>query len=245
MTEGQIARHNQLQREYFGRRVKPTMRPARTPYVMRHLQELIGFGALQPGDRILEVGCGMGRHAFLLAELGFVVEGLELSPFLIEKFQEFSRGGYAIPVYCGDIHDPPAELCGPYDALVGFFVLHHLADLSRAFRSMAGLLKPGGKAIFLEPNPYNPLYYLQILITPGMSWRAERGLLNMRPTILFPAMGAAGFGELSLRRFGFFPPLLANTRWGRRLETILESFPLWQHALPFQLFRGVLAGRLS
>ncbi|WP_448590860.1 methyltransferase domain-containing protein [Thermoflexus hugenholtzii] len=230
--------HNQRQREYFGRRIKRTMWPERTPYVIRQVDEVICFGDLRPGERILDVGCGMGRHAFLLAERGLQVEGLELSPFLIERMQEFDGGRYRIPVYCADIHRCPPELHERYDALVGFFVLHHLADLRQAFASMARLLRPGGRVVFLEPNPLNPLYYLQILITPGMSWAAERGILNMRPSVISKAMEPAGLRLTAIARYGFFPPFLSNHPWGGRLERLLEQGPLWRSLLPFQLFRG-------
>jgi len=239
-----IETHNRRQQDYFGARIKSTMRPDRTPYIIRQLEELIEFGSLHPGERILEVGCGMGRHAFLLSERGFVVEGLELSSFLIDRLREFDGGRYNIPVYCGDIHRPPTELRGPYDAVVGFFVLHHLADLSEAFKSMASLLRPAGKVVFLEPNPYNPLFYLQIFLTPGMSWDAERGLVRMRPRTLFPAMKAAGFTRMAIKRFGFFPPILANTTWGRRVERILENFKPWHAILPFQIFKAELSAEL-
>ncbi|SNB52273.1 Methyltransferase domain-containing protein [Thermoflexus hugenholtzii JAD2] len=233
-----IEAHNRLQQEYFGRRIKPTMRPERTPYVLRQVEEVIRFGDLRPGEVILDVGCGMGRHAFLLAERGFRVEGLELSPFLIERMREFDGGRYNIPVYCADIHCCPPELHGRYDALVGFFVLHHLADLPQAFRSMARLLRPGGRVVFLEPNPLNPLYYIQILITPGMSWSAERGILNMRPHQISRAMEQAGLRLTATARYGFFPPFLSNHPWGGLLERILEKALLWRPFLPFQLFRG-------
>jgi len=233
-----IEAHNRLQQAYFGRRIKPTMRLERTPYVLRQIEEVIRFGDLRPGETILDVGCGMGRHAFLLAERGFRVEGLELSPFLIERMREFDGGRYNIPIHLTDIHHCPPELNGRYDALVGFFVLHHLADLPQAFRSMALLLRPGGRVVFLEPNPLNPLYYIQILITPGMSWPAERGILNMRPRLISQAMEQAGLRLTAMVRYGFFPPFLSNHRWGGLSERILEKVPLWHPFLPFQLFRG-------
>jgi hypothetical protein len=40
-----------------------------------------------------------------------------------------------------------------------------------------------------------------------------------------------------VRRFGFFPPFLANKSWGARAESFLERPHLWRGLLPFQLFR--------
>jgi len=113
-------------------------------------------------------------------------------------------GSYDIPLYCGDIETPPAHLEEQFDVLVGFFVLHHLFDLEKGMAGAARLLKPGGRMVFLEPNPFNPLYYAQVALTPRMKWRAEKGLTRMRPPILEKTMHKAGLSRFSMRRFGFF-----------------------------------------
>ncbi|MGC8916475.1 MAG: class I SAM-dependent methyltransferase [Thermoanaerobaculum sp.] len=236
MTSDSIADYNRLQREYFGQRIKKTMLPVRTPYVQRQVTEVVRVGCLRPGEKVLDVGCGMGRHAFLLAEKGLNVEGLELSPFLAEKMREFDRGKYRIPVHCADLHDPPRELEGRYDAVVGFFVLHHLASLQRAFSGVKRLLKAGGRAVFLEPNPANPLYYLQVLLTPGMRWAAEKGIRNMRGSALWREAKAAGMRLEKLERYGFFPPFVANRWWGGIMDRKLERVRILHPILPFQLF---------
>jgi hypothetical protein len=43
-----------------------------------------------------------------------------------------------------------------------------------------------------------------------------------------------------MTRFGFFPPFLADRRWGARLESIVERLSVWKACLPFQIFRGTL-----
>jgi len=92
--------------------------------------------------------------------------------------------------------------------------------------------------VFLEPNPLNPLYYIQILITPGMSWAGERGMLRMRPRLVAQAMEQSGLRLAALDRYGFFPPFLANRPWGAALDRTLEKVPFLRPFLPFQLFRA-------
>jgi hypothetical protein len=104
---------------------------------------------------------------------------------------------------------------------------------------MSRLLKQNGRIVFLEPNAFNPLYYLQIAFTPGMTWEGDGGIVKMRPGYLLPAMEGIGLAEPRVKRFGFFPPFLANTAAGAKTEHILERFPLWRGLLPFQLFMGV------
>uniref|UniRef100_A0A7C2NIA8 Uncharacterized protein n=1 Tax=Thermoanaerobaculum aquaticum TaxID=1312852 RepID=A0A7C2NIA8_9BACT len=49
---------------------------------------------------------------------------------------------------------------------------------------------------------------------------------------------AAGFAGVGVKRFGFFPPLLANRRWVIPVERALERRKLLQPVLPFQAFWG-------
>jgi SAM-dependent methyltransferase len=233
-----IEKHNREQIRYFERAGKEAMRPVSSPYVERQVDELVAFADLAPGDRVLEVGCGMGRYTLPLAERRLRVEGLDLSERLLSQLASFNAGRYEIPLYCADILDPPRGLDETFDAVVGFFTLHHLHDVPSCFRAMARLAKPGGRVVFLEPNPLNVLYYVQIVVAPGMTWQGDRGILNMRPRRIFRAMEAAGLTHLSMTRFGFFPPVLTNRAWGARLERILEDVPWWKPILPFQLFRA-------
>jgi SAM-dependent methyltransferase len=236
-----LTKHNLNQINYFERTVKQTMVPSDTPYNWRHVQETLKFAGYKQGDRVIEVGCGMGRHTLLLAQMGVQVEGLDLSQVLLDRLEEYSEGLYDIPLHCTDILEPPAELRKSFDIVLGFFTLHHLFDLEGSFAGMVEFLKPGGKVVFLEPNPLNPLFHLQIWITPRMSYKGERRLLDMRPRTVFRGMQKAGLSQTSMTRFGFFPPFLTNRRLGNRLEAFLERIPIWRSFLPFQLFRGDIA----
>lgn len=239
-----LERHNRSQIEYFERAGRHAMRPADSQYVRRQVDRLVSFGGFASGERVLDVGCGMGRYTFALADCGLVVEGLDLTESLLERFREFDGGRYSIPLHCGDILEPPEELEGGFDGVVGFFTLHHLHDLTGCLRSMRSLAKPGGRIVFLEPNPLNALYYFQMLLVPDMSWSGDKGILEMAPTRMFRAMRDAGLENPALDRFGFLPPFLVNRSWGPGIEDALERVRLWQRFLPFQIFRAdVPAGR--
>ena len=233
-----VAAHNRAQRQYFERAPHRTLRPTGSRYLRRHVEVMCDFVGVGPGDRVLEVGCGMGRYTMLLAEGGVAVEGLDLSPRLLEQLAAANATGRAIPVHAHDMLDAPASLHGAFDAVVGFFVLHHVHDLDACLGALAALVRPGGRLGFLEPNPANPLYYVQIALTPEMSWPGERGMLRMTPAAMFPPMAEAGLAELRFRRFGLFPPFVTNRRLGAGVETALERARLPGPARPFHLFGG-------
>lgn len=228
--------HAQKQRDYFATGVRPGMLPEATPYVLRHVDELLAHAGIPKGSSVLDIGCGMGRFSFLLAERGYRVESLDVSQFMIDRLREFDGGRFGIRAWCADLAHPPAELIGRFDAVVGFFMLHHFVELDPIFPAVKRLLRPGGKAAFIEPNPYNPLYYIQVLSRPDMKWAAEKGMVNLRRGKVFDFMRRAGLESPALDRYGFLPPFLRNTKWGGPVESVLESVPGMKPVLPFQVF---------
>lgn len=236
MTNARL--HNESQQRYFEEQPKQRMVPRPSPYLERHIDELVRFGALSPSHELLEVGAGMGRYTIPMLRRGFRVEALDLSPILLERLAQYNTGRPRPGLYAADIADPPSSLEGRFDAAIGFFTLHHLHDLEACFRGIRRVLRLGGRVVFLEPNPLNPLYYVQMLVTPGMTWEGDGGIVRMRRRTVFPALAAAGFSGLRLERFGFFPPFLAETKLGPRIERRLERVRPFGPFLPFQLFAG-------
>jgi len=228
--------HNRFQCDYFEGGPKKTMVPRASPYLERHIDEALIAGQITKSDRIIDVGCGMGRYTLLMAERGLRVEGLDMSAVLIDRLREYGGARLNVPLHVADVINPPQELIGAYDVVIGYFVLHHIHDLPPSFAGMTRMLKPGGRMVFVEPNPYNPLYYVQIAITPGMRWQGERGIVNMRRRVIRDACERAGLVDFELRRFGFFPPFITNKPAGRAVERVLERLPVWRPALPTQLF---------
>src|SRR5215210_2187124 len=81
---------------------------------------LIDLLGLPSGARILDVPCGQGRHAHLLAEAGFDVDGLDYSRDLLERARH--RGtGKRLRYTRGDMRVLPARWSGRFDAVLNLF----------------------------------------------------------------------------------------------------------------------------
>ncbi|MCA9538996.1 MAG: methyltransferase domain-containing protein [Myxococcales bacterium] len=94
------------------------------------------------GQTVVEVGCGEGRHAFLVGEHAARVVAFDLSRG-VEVARR--RDGRANVCYVqGDLHRPPLRR-GAFDALYSNGVLHHTPDPARAFAAVAPLVKRGGQ----------------------------------------------------------------------------------------------------
>ncbi len=226
--------HNEYQRRYYTERDSPRIGLDRsgTPYVRRHVTEVLAALDRPTGSSILDVGCGLGKYTVGLMEAGYVVEGIDLTPALIESLHGQIP---ELPLHVGDVAVPPEALHGRFSGVVGFFFLHHVDDLAAVFAGVRRCLTPGGRAVFIEPNPLFLGFYAQIAITPGMTWRGERGILSMRPKVLAEAARRAGFTRCRSTAFGAFPPVLANRTRGARIEQIIEHLPGWDRVGAFRL----------
>ena len=112
------------------------------------LLDLLG---LPSGSRVLDVPCGQGRHAHLLAEAGFDVVGLDYSAELLARARK--RGtGPRLRYRRGDMRKLPAPWRGRFDAVVnlftsfGFFV--NPPDDRLVIREFARVLRPGGVLVW-------------------------------------------------------------------------------------------------
>ncbi|UHQ19533.1 class I SAM-dependent methyltransferase [Lysobacter sp. KIS68-7] len=218
---------------YFATRRPIRMLAMDTPYVRRHHAELTRAAGLVAGESICEWGSGLGRFSRLLLADGLKVDAIELSPQQSAEARAALADERELTVHCGDIAEVLDAGTHRFDAIVGYFMLHHLPELERYFRSAYAALRPGGRMVFVEPNPYHALFAVQIALTPGMKWKAERGIWRLTPGGLRRAAEQAGFESVEIGRYGSLPRAPYNwlARGGR--ERTLE--PLVPNVVkPFQ-----------
>ena len=95
--------------------------------------------------------CGQGRHAHLLAEAGYRVEGLDYSEPLIKIARQ--RGtGPTLHYTRGDMRRMPSRWTGRFDAVVNLFTSFGFftdpADDARVVREFARVMKPGALLVW-------------------------------------------------------------------------------------------------
>ena len=117
----------------------------------RQVARLIEVLELPAGSRVLDCPCGQGRHAHLLAEAGFDVDGLDYSRVLLDVARE--RGtGRTLRYTQGDMRRLPARWTGRFDAVVNLFTSFGFFDVPnddlRVLAEFARVLAPGGVLVW-------------------------------------------------------------------------------------------------
>lgn len=120
---------------------------AEVDFVLKHLE-------LAPGARILDLGCGTGAHLLELVRRGFMVDGIDRSPHMLEIARQKVAGldsnqRSAVSLQCCDAGT--AQLNRTYDGVIALFhVLSYQTDngaLSAFLGSVCRHLRPGARFV--------------------------------------------------------------------------------------------------
>jgi len=120
---------------------------ARPDYPERLFDDLVALTGIQPGHRVLEVGCATGKATRSLAERGFRVTCVELGPALAERARaSLARfSGVEVVQAAFEEWEPPA---GARFDLVAAATSWHWIDPAVKYRRAFDLLRPGGHLAF-------------------------------------------------------------------------------------------------
>ena len=107
--------------------------------------------ALRPaGWRALDLGCGTGRDAVLLAGRFAHVDAVDLSRPMIE-IARAKRSRPNVAYRQADLLAVTGS--GQYDLVLSVMTLHHVPDLRAALAQIKQLLAPGGRLVLVDPYP--------------------------------------------------------------------------------------------
>jgi len=104
----------------------------------------------EKGDRILDIGCGVGAIVpFLPVDIDYV--GIDLSAAYIAKARK--DYGNRAKFVCTDVSRADADMLGTFDRAVAFGMLHHVADgvAAQVAALVRRVVKPGGRFFTIDP----------------------------------------------------------------------------------------------
>ncbi len=145
--------------------MEPNFFEARSPYfdhplltterTAREVAFILSELALAPGARLLDVGCGFGRHAVALAQRGFDVTGIDPSAAMIEAAR--ARAVEAgVPVEFQAIPVESFEADEAFDAAICLFStlgqITPAGDTRSLIPRVFAALKPGGHLVIEVPQ---------------------------------------------------------------------------------------------
>ncbi|HET7736617.1 MAG TPA: DUF480 domain-containing protein [Nocardioidaceae bacterium] len=172
-------------------------------WLLGHLVSLVGPGA------VVEVGCGSGQVAALLAELGADASGIDLSPAMVE---EARRRFPHLRFEVGDLRSllRPVAAEG-WGAVVAWYSLVHFAptELGEVVAGLVRPLRPGGWLLAASHAGTGVRHVEEWFGEP-----VDLDFVRHEPTALAAAFSAAGLTDVTWYRRGPVAALEETTERG-------------------------------
>ncbi len=108
------------------------------------------------GKRLLDLGCGAGETAVFFALHGAQVTAADVSGEMLRMARALAAH-YGVAIQTEKIIAEAMPFAdSTFDCVYGNGVLHHV-EFEPALREISRVLKPGGRAVFIEPLSHNPV----------------------------------------------------------------------------------------
>ena len=117
----------------------------------------------QGRSTVLDLGCGIGRHSILFAEMGFAVDAYDLSAEGVRKTDlAASKRDLEVRTQIGDMLALPYADAS-FDALLALHVIYHtdMQGLQRVIGEIKRVLRPGGEVFITFNERSSPAFSVQ------------------------------------------------------------------------------------
>ncbi len=135
-----------------------------------HMRNLLGDVR---GKATLDLGCGTGRHATWLADVGANVTAVDFSAGMLDKAKA-KPGADRVRFMVHDLATPLPVPAATFDRVACGLVLDHITDLPAFFGEVRRLLKPDGWAVLSTVHPAMTLRGVQARFTDPATGRETR-----------------------------------------------------------------------
>ena len=161
------------------------------------------------GQTVLDVGCGMGRNSYYLAEAGAKeVTAIDVEALCVEAANRTLAKFDNAYAHEGSVYDLDDGKLGTFDRVICIGVLHHLADPPEALRQLFSRVRPGGALhVWVYAKEGNALFIpaIQTLRFFGsrlpmpLAHKMARGLVRIVPPVLRRLPGKASYYDKLLQ----------------------------------------------
>jgi len=134
--------------------------------IRTNLEFLEQTDLLKEGDKILEIGCGIGSVVFRLSERGYDVIGTDISTEAI-NYGLNKYGDIKLEVHAAETLPFEEE---SFDVVLSFDLFEHIAATDKHLSQVSRVLRPGGYYLFQTPNKYSNVVF-ETLWTKSLKWR--------------------------------------------------------------------------
>jgi 2-polyprenyl-3-methyl-5-hydroxy-6-metoxy-1,4-benzoquinol methylase len=200
--------------------------PAGRLRAQRRAQLIVNGAQLRSGKRVLEIGCGTGLFTGMFAASGATIVAVDISAELLDLARKRNLPKDRVVFLERRFEDCDVE--GPFDAVIGSSVLHHL-EVEVALRHIYALLKPNGVISFAEPNMLNPQVYLErrFHYLPMFSYTSPDETAFVRWK-LAAQLKRTGFKGAAITPFDWLHPITPNLLIGTisAIGRVVEHTPL-------------------
>lgn len=182
---------------------------------------------LKSGLTVLEIGCGTGLFTQGFAKSGAEILAIDISENLIEHARRRDYGKSIVRFLGAAFEADEVKNAGPYDAIVGSSVLHHL-ELQPALERIFDLLAPGGRMAFAEPNMLNPQIFAERTFLRGTLPQVSPDETAFVRWTLARQLRQIGFTQVLIQPYDWLHPAMPQVLIPAvsGLGRILERVPL-------------------